>query len=245
MFSSWRFLTEAAIVLHNVVPAKFLWAVLTCRRAVSADASMGCETHPPGSSRGQQRRVQHFSLVPINHHPTPALVSALVEKTRQSPVQTVRNRKMLPNHVAFELSSQFFYKITSTTWNYASHHATLTFQWHTIKHILENYISSYLVIWYRVALAVSQRESGAPELIDPVQNSLAPFSPSDNTRTRQCEITADIKYLIQILRSHRDFTQTSSSLFLAFTPSHVAICGGAGSQTTNRDQMSFCIEAEV
>lgn len=77
------------LILHNVVPAEFLCAILTSRRAVSADVSMGCETHPSGNSRGQQsqqRRLQHFSLAPINHHPTPALVSALVEKTSQSPM---------------------------------------------------------------------------------------------------------------------------------------------------------------
>lgn len=75
------------LILHNVVPAKFLWAVLTSRRAVSADVSMGCETHPSGSSRGQQsqqRRLQHLSLAPINHHPNPALVSALVERLHSS-----------------------------------------------------------------------------------------------------------------------------------------------------------------
>lgn len=91
------------LILHNVVPVTFLWAVLTSRRAVSADVSMGCETHPSGSSRGQQsqqRRLQHLSLAPINHYPTPALVSVLVERLHSSQC-TVRNRKMLPNHLPF------------------------------------------------------------------------------------------------------------------------------------------------
>lgn len=60
---------------------------------------------------------------------------------------------------AFQLNPQFFYKITSTTWNYESHYATLTFQRHTITHILENDISLYSVIWYPVSLAVSHRET--------------------------------------------------------------------------------------
>lgn len=102
------------LILHNRVPAKFVWAVPTLKRAVSAAVSMGRETHPAGSSRGQQsqqRRLQHLALPPINHHPTPALVSALVERLHSSQCRLVRNRKMLPNHLPFNSVLNFSTKL--------------------------------------------------------------------------------------------------------------------------------------
>lgn len=93
------------LILQNVVPAKFLWAVLTSRRAVSADVSMGCKTHPSGSSRGQhsqQRRLQQLSLAPYNQSASNSSTGVNTSgKTSQFPMQTLRNRKMLPNHLPF------------------------------------------------------------------------------------------------------------------------------------------------
>lgn len=109
-----KFSDRSHLILPNGAPAKFAWAVLTLRRAVSADISMGCQTHPSGSSRGQQsqqRRLQHLSLPQINHHPTPALVSALVERLHSSQCRLVRNRKMLPNHLPFNSVLDFSTKL--------------------------------------------------------------------------------------------------------------------------------------
>lgn len=141
---------RSPLILQNVVPGEFLWAVLTCRRAMSADVSMGCKTHPSGSSRGQQSSKGDYSsyrwLHSINQHPTPALVSALEERLHSSQCRLSGTGKCCQIICLSTQSSIFLQNYKHHMKLYESHCATLTFQQHPITHILENYISSYVVI---------------------------------------------------------------------------------------------------
>lgn len=154
--------------LHNGVPAKFVWDLLTFRRAVSADASIRKLQKPAEPAK-------EITALITGSRQSPSSSSTGVStcaKTSKFPMQTVRNRKMLPIHVPFNSSSwnvvheiwEKFWKIEIFLQNYKHYMKLWKPLWlflpfnNTITHILENDAFSYLVIWHAVSLAVSQRE---------------------------------------------------------------------------------------
>lgn len=95
---------------------------------------------------------------PIHPHPTPALVSALVEGLHSSQCRSSGTGRCCQIICLSTQPSIFLQNYKHHMKRYGSHYAILIFLRHTITHILENHISSYLVIWFAVSLAVSQRE---------------------------------------------------------------------------------------
>lgn len=122
-------------------------------------------------------------------------------KTSQFPMQTVRNRKMLPNHLPFNSVLNFSTELQApreTLWKplcysdlSVTRNDTYIRKWHFF--LLSDLIRSFLGREPKGEVE-HNFESGVPELINPVvQNSLPRSQSLLNTRTRQCEITADIK----------------------------------------------------
>lgn len=156
----------------------------------------------------------------INQHPTPALVSTLQERLHSSQCRLSGTGRCCQIICLSTQSSIFLQNYKHHVKLCESHYATLTFQQHPTTHILDNYISSYIVIWHshrqwaKGRSGAQFREWSSRTDLSYCAKLFALFSALTQYKNKAVWNNSRHQRLIKILRSHCDFTQTSSWLFL-------------------------------
>lgn len=156
----------------------------------------------------------------INQHPTPALVSTLQERLHSSQCRLSGTGRCCQIICLSTQSSIFLQNYKHHVKLCESHCATLTFQQHPTTHVLDNYISSYIVIWHshrqwaKGRSGAQFREWSSRTDLSYCAKLFALFSALTQYKNKAVWNNSRHQRLIKILRSHCDFTQTSSWLFL-------------------------------